>query len=179
MYKLKVMHILYLHGLESPAGGEKVEYLRMLGHMVESPEIDYTDEKTFNQLRTFIQFAEMEEPVDLIIGSSMGGYFAYELGKYYGIPVLLFNPALHSRPYEPVCKPIDPALASSPLIFLGVGEHDDVIDYTKTLDILDNNVGESFFRGNYWKGDHGHKTPIEFFQKVFANTEERLSKITQ
>ena len=34
---------------------------------------------------------------DLIIGSSMGGYFADVIGSYTEIDVLLFNPALHSR----------------------------------------------------------------------------------
>lgn len=170
------MHILYLHGLESSAGGPKVEYLRMLGNLVTAPEMDYKDPEQYQKICDIILNSYMEEPIDLIIGSSMGGYFAYNLGKQYDIPMLLLNPALHSRSFEPVVTSIG---EYDPLIFLGVGEYDDVIDYTKTLDILDNNVGESFFRGNYWKGDHGHKTPIEFFQKVFANTEERLSKIAQ
>ena len=37
------MHILYLHGLESSAGGTKVEYLRMVGNLVTAPEMDYKD----------------------------------------------------------------------------------------------------------------------------------------
>ena len=170
------MHILYLHGLESSAGGPKVEYLRMVGNLVTAPEMDYKDPEQYQKICDIILNSYMEEPIDLIIGSSMGGYFAYHLGKQYDIPMLLLNPALHSRTFEPVITSIG---EYDPLIFLGVGEYDDVIDYTETLNILDTNVGESFFRGNYWKGDHGHKTPIEFFQKVFANTEERLSKITQ
>ena len=36
----------------------------------------------------------------MIIGSSMGGYFAYALASHTGIPVLLFNPALHNRSFE-------------------------------------------------------------------------------
>lgn len=170
------MHILYLHGLESSAGGPKVEYLRMLGNLVTAPEMDYKDPEQYQKICDTILNSYMEEPIDLIIGSSMGGYFAYHLGKQFDIPMLLLNPALHSRPYDLVISSVG---EYDPLIFLGVGEYDGVIDYTETLNILDNNVGESFFRGNYWKGDHGHTTPLEFFQKVFAYTEERLSKISQ
>lgn len=169
------MNILYLHGLESSAVSPKVEYLRMIGNLVTAPTMDYKDPDQYQRICDIILTSYMEEPVDLIIGSSMGGYFAYHLGKQYDIPVLLLNPALHSRTYEPV---ISSTAEYDPLIFLGVGEHDGIIDYRETLNILDNNVGEAFFRGNYWKGDHGHKTPIDFFQKVFAHTEERLFKIS-
>ena len=170
------MKILYLHGLESSVGGPKVEYLEMLGHEVIAPDIDYDFGEQFSHLGDHIAY--QKEQFDLIIGSSMGGYFAYELGKMFDIPVLLLNPALHSRSIEPRVEKVNEATAADPLVFLGVGENDNVIDYTKTLDYLDEH-GICFFRGNYWKGDHGHQTPLDFFQKVFSNTEIRLNKIKQ
>ena len=37
---------------------------------------------------------ELAEDVDMIVGNSMGGYFAYHLGKACGKPTLCFNPAI-------------------------------------------------------------------------------------
>jgi hypothetical protein len=168
------MKILYLHGLESKVGGPKVEYLEMLGHEVVAPDMDYDFGEQFSHLGDHIAY--QKEDFDLIIGSSMGGYFAYELGKMFDIPVLLLNPALHSRSIEPRVEKVHEDLAADPLVFLGVGANDDVINYEKTLEILDNEAG-CFFRPNYFKGNHGHRTPLDFFQKIFDAVEIRLNKI--
>ena len=70
--------ILYLHGLESPQGGEKVDFLSTKS-FVHAPLLDYTRSDIFPfLLKTIDEF----EP-DLIIGSSMGGYAAYVLGGLY------------------------------------------------------------------------------------------------
>ena len=167
------MKILYLHGLESKVGGPKVEYLEMLGHKVDAPDMCWDYSGNFVSIADHIAY---EDNFDLIIGSSMGGYFAYELGKMFDIPVLLLNPALHSRSIEPRVEKVHEDLAADPLVFLGVGANDDVINYEKTLEILDNEAG-SFFRPNYFKGNHGHQTPLDFFQKIFDAVEIRLNKI--
>ena len=84
--------IVYLHGLESEAGGPKVSFLAEKG-MVYAPAMDY---ETLD-LHEFIYTLGMP---DLIIGSSMGGYIADIIGSQLGVDVLLFNPALHSRSIE-------------------------------------------------------------------------------
>ena len=84
--------IVYLHGLESLQGGEKVGFLASKGS-VYAPVMDY---KTLD-LHEFILTLGMP---DLIIGSSMGGYVADIIGSQLGVDVLLFNPALHSRSIE-------------------------------------------------------------------------------
>jgi len=170
------MKILYLHGLESSVGGPKVEYLEMLGHEVHAPDMCWDVGGNFVSIADHCAY---EDDVDLIIGSSMGGYFAYELGKIFNIPVLLLNPALHSRSIEPIVfNKFGPWIDEDPLVFLGVGAKDDVINYETTLDYLDEHAN-CFFRSNYFKGDHGHQTPLDFFQKVFDQAEIRLNKIKQ
>ena len=89
--------VIYFHGLESKPGGIKVEFLDNAVDIVEAPAMDYTQKGVFKE---WLDYVKTEQP-DLIIGSSMGGYFAYELGKMFDIPVLLLNPALHSRSIEP------------------------------------------------------------------------------
>lgn len=91
------MVVWYFHGLESKQGGPKVEFLNKVAENVFAPEMNYQDSNLFTEL---LSKAKEERP-DLIIGSSMGGYFADAIGSNTGIEVLLFNPALHSRRIEP------------------------------------------------------------------------------
>ena len=91
------MKVYYLHGLESEAGGPKVDFLNEVTEQVFAPAMDYTNHRLFGELYRKIL---KEGKPDLIIGSSMGGYFADALGSHFDIEVLLFNPALHSRTIE-------------------------------------------------------------------------------
>ena len=145
--------IVYLHGLESETNCSKVKYLRKLGHNVFNPPMNYKSKDCFKHT---LHLIEMFKP-DLIIGSSMGGYFAYEIGKHLDVPVVLLNPALHSRNFEPN---VDILGDEDPLVYLIVGENDDVINYEKTLNYLDENAN-CFFRPNYFKGNHGHRTSVK------------------
>jgi|TARA_Y100000310_G_C20587990_1_gene766459 hypothetical protein len=160
------MNILYLHGYKSSSGCEKVKWLQGEGHHVVNPQINYDDKRCFLKLFEFMSTPISMfyyQKIDLIIGSSMGGYFAYELGKHFDIEVILFNPAFDSRPVEPE---MEKPGQCDPLVTLAVGENDTVIDYEDTLKYLDENAA-CFFRPNYFRGKHGHRTPIDFFKKVF------------
>jgi predicted esterase YcpF (UPF0227 family) len=83
--------IVYLHGLGSHTN-EKAQYLSETNE-VYAPKIEYTNPQeftnTFNEVKTF-------KP-DLIIGSSMGGYYAFLMASLIKVDVLLFNPALRYR----------------------------------------------------------------------------------
>ena len=166
------MKILYLHGLESSVGGPKVEYLESSGHEVHAPDMCWDVGGNFVSIADHCAY---EDDFDLIVGSSMGGYFAYELGKTFDIPVLLLNPALHSRSIEPEVIVCPDDEVGYPLVFLGVGSNDDVINCETTLDYLDEHA-PYFLRSNCLIGDHGHQTPLDFFQKVFDLTEIKLNK---
>ena len=91
------MNVWYLHGLESKVGGPKVDFLLEVAEKVFAPYMNYNALGMFESL---LKLAKLDKP-DLIIGSSMGGYFADALGSHLDTEVLLFNPALHSRPIEP------------------------------------------------------------------------------
>ena len=91
-----VNSVIYFHGLESSPGGIKVDFLKQETDFIEAPAMDYTKEGIFEE---WLDYVKTEEP-DLIVGSSMGGYFAIALSTWTGIPVLVFNPAIHSRKFE-------------------------------------------------------------------------------
>ena len=96
---------------------------------------------------------------DVIIGSSMGGYFAYKLAKNLAVPAILFNPALHTRSTEPDMTG-DTGSWHNPKMKFIFGKRDKVIDPIKTIEML------GIKGSNYEILDHGHQTPY----KVFVNS---------
>ncbi len=94
------MKIAYLHGLESNIDQKdpKIKFLNKNFNKVYSPSINYRNDNTFNKLYKDIKSLNP----DLIVGSSMGGYVSYLIGSKLSIPVLLFNPAMVGRAFDPV-----------------------------------------------------------------------------
>ena len=94
------MKIVYLHGLESSSrpSNPKIKWLKENFTQVYAPSMDYRNTQTFSKVLAEIKSINP----DLIVGSSMGGYFGYLIGSTLNIPTCLFNPAVHSRSIEPV-----------------------------------------------------------------------------
>ena len=128
--------ILYLHGLESKQGGQKVNYL-CSKYLTLAPSLDYRDPECFNEIFNIIK----KDKFDLIIGSSMGGYLGFTMGEIFKIKTLLLNPALHSRTFEPKNSyNIDYSDKYDRIKHQVIlGEEDDIINYEKTLLYLKNN----------------------------------------
>lgn len=147
------LKIAFLHGLESAPISDKTDFLHKNFTSVYAPAIDYHNPNAFTEIYNHIK----ENPVDLLVGSSMGGWFAYNLSTLLGTPTLLFNPALHSRSIEP------PVLNGDIQIHHNIvlGMRDDVIKESDTVDYLhNNNIGSLVFFE-----DIGHRTPINVFEK--------------
>ena len=129
--------VLYLHGLESGQGGPKVDYLATQGAVM-APKMDYTRKGLFTEM---VQLVEEFDP-DVIVGSSMGGYFGYMLAGLFKKKAVLFNPALHSRTFEPHV----PLFAKKHIpdeFVVVLGDEDTVIPPNKTLDYLNDHLGTS------------------------------------
>ena len=150
----KLVKIVYLHGLESGPNGSKVGYLKNLGCNVLHPPMKYRDEDCFEKTLDLIKWYKP----DFIVGSSMGGYFAYLYGKHLKLPVLLLNPALHSRSFEP--KVVLPENDRDSKVYLITGKNDDVIDPKRTVKWLNENDKWDWNPNNHYSFDHGHRTPI-------------------
>jgi predicted esterase YcpF (UPF0227 family) len=146
------MRVAFFHGLESSPVSQKTYALRETFDEVYDPAMDYKDPEMFNTVLKHLK----ENPVDLLIGSSMGGYFAYCLSTILGTRTLLFNPAVHSRPLEPIVQLGDKE--SNHLIVLG--NSDLVITPKETEDFFNNVSGVNIIRE-----DIGHTIPIEVFKK--------------
>ena len=151
--------ILYLHGLESKQGGEKVEFLAGQA-CVYAPAIDYRVEDLHGKIHNII----MKFKPDLLIGSSMGGYVAHEFAKAFNLPAILLNPALHGRSFEPDLDTFilgfDTKFIERQIVLLG--KNDDIIDPEITKSILRDDR-----RFVIEEGEHGHRTPLDIFIDIY------------
>jgi len=154
--------ILYLHGLESQVGGEKVEYLQQKYGIdnVLAPEMDYeTNPNLFNET---LELVNTFKP-DLIIGSSMGGYFAECLATNYPTEVLLFNPAsINDIKYLQEYN-INPTMGKHKLNGTAIlGEYDEVIPSSYSKEYLEYNYP------GLWVLllQMGHRTPFNIFKAI-------------
>ena len=148
------MKIAYLHGLESNIDQKdpKIKFLNKNFDKVYSPTINYRNDNTFNKLYKDIKSLNP----DLIVGSSMGGYVSYLIGSKLSIPVLLFNPAMVGRAFDPV---VDDSNLKKTKTDIRFGKGDSVISgidvrkYFKDTKVSFNHKGY----------DGGHRVPADVF----------------
>src|SRR5690606_18830413 len=87
------MKILYIHGLNGSLIPEKREVLERYG-TVRAPSIDYENNP---DSITWLHNQYKKANIDIVMGSSMGGFAGYHLSKLLQLPALVFNPALAER----------------------------------------------------------------------------------
>jgi pimeloyl-ACP methyl ester carboxylesterase len=148
---------IYFHGLESSQGGIKVQFLDQEVDFLEAPAMDYTKEGIFEE---WLDYVKNEEP-DLLIGSSMGGYFAMALATHTGIPVLIFNPAIHSRSIE-----INGLESGTEKLkgLVVLGKKDDVINPGPTMAMLQGNWNDLDM---VVEEKMGHRVPLDVFIDMY------------
>ena len=117
------MKTLYIHGLDSHPVPEKLEILKQHNLQVVALHIDYRNEAGVYQ--TLRKFA-IDENVEFLVGSSLGGFIAYWLGEDLGLPVLLFNPAMSYKELNEYMPEISNRLC--PARFVVIGAFDDTVD---------------------------------------------------
>lgn len=156
------MRIAFYHGLESTLPSSKVEWLKSLRHEVLALDMNYRDPECYAQT---LEKTTLFKP-NLVIGSSMGGWFAWLIGAQLDVSRILLNPALHSRSFDPVVNASTPHF---PLTFVLLGENDTVIDPTRTTALLIKTTAR------VTTGSHAHRTPLEVFQPFTLDCITQLS----
>ena len=160
------MNILYLHGLMSSNKSQKTEWLKE-NHTVFNPVLNYNEnsETIFKDLELLFE----EHKVDVIVGSSMGGWLAYHLANKFNIPSLLFNPSLEKNSIEkPKVVEVENLTIRHTIV---LGENDDVVIPSETLNFLENkkvNFVHTF-------ESNAHRTPLDVFKKHFLIFQEQTS----
>ena len=96
-YTVNKLKIEYIHGFASSfdTKSDKVSTLSQIGD-VTGFSYDYTQtySEIVSQLRDSIR---SRKDIDVIVGTSLGGYFAAALGCIFGIPFASINPAVDPR----------------------------------------------------------------------------------
>lgn len=154
------MKIAYLHGLESNNISPKNDWLRTISNVYD-PLIDYRKPLIYKEIKSDI----IDFKPDLILGSSMGGFFAYNLSRELNINTILFNPALHSRSFTPDLSSFQD-MSYKPKTKFVLGQNDDVIDPNTTIKIMENEGYSDFIILG-----HGHRTPYDVFKNEISNFE--------
>lgn len=152
--ELSQKKIAFFHGLESVQPSEKSNWLNHAFLNPYCPAMDYTDPTLFERVLKEVQ----DRKIDLLIGSSMGGYFAYCISTLTGIPTVLFNPAMVDRHIEPPVR-IGECVSNQEVIY---GLLDAVICCTKVRKWFDENgIGAIHCHQEFI----GHRTPMAVFTK--------------
>jgi esterase/lipase len=155
------MKIAYLHGLESNNIHPKNDWLRTIADVYD-PLIDYRQPLIYQKIKMYI----IDFKPDLIIGSSMGGFFAYNLSRELNIKSVLFNPALHSRSFTPDMTGFSGSLLFKPKTKFVLGKNDDVIEPNTTIKMMESEGYSDFIILG-----HGHRTPLLVFKNEILNFE--------
>jgi hypothetical protein len=149
------MTSLYLHGLNSVNVGSRADWLQQFGKVI-NPLMQY---RNYPENFQFLDKLIIQHHPDIIVASSMGGYFAFHLGNYYRIPTILLNPALLMTN---IVKPDNRLLASDTLHTISIGKDDDVIPPWTTRAVLQQlQANHQIFEYNI-----GHKTSFDVFVDV-------------
>ena len=149
------MKIAYLHGLESSidASSVKITWLKENFDQIYTPTIKYHNKESFTIITAHIK----KQRPDYIIGSSMGGYFAYLIGATLGIPTILFNPAVIGRSFDPV---VDDSNLKVTTHNVFLGKTDEVISGALVQSYF-NRLGQVEFTYTVYNG--GHRVSAEVF----------------
>lgn len=92
--------ILYIHGFRAKGNGEKATMLRdyFRKERVISPSLKHKPEEDIEDLKTIIKKYWIEGEKVIVVGSSLGGFYAYYLSVIFNIPCILINPCFN--PWE-------------------------------------------------------------------------------
>ncbi len=90
------MKIIYIHGFGSCGNSNKSKVLQKLNYTLLSPNLPPSPRNAINMLESVIT------PETVLMGSSLGGYYAIYLAEKYFLKAILINPSL--KPYKTLKK---------------------------------------------------------------------------
>lgn len=145
------MKILYLHGFGSKVQGSNPKYraLAKLGEVIphaptyESGDLDTEVDKVIDLV--------IKLDIDLVVGTSFGGWMASQVGPQTGTPFVALNPVIDPEatlnrqniPFEGVFEPF--GLAGCGLVMVNDG--DELLDPAKTVEYAQDNYKVYTFSG--------------------------------
>lgn len=165
------MKIMYVHGFGSSFDpqSDKIVTLSQLGEVV-GMSYDYTAHPA-DTASHLVDFA-LEQMPDVIVGTSLGGWYAAEVGALTGIPVVLINPAVtpsktlrkylgtnedwYGNIYTLTEGVVDAysAINLNACALVAVDKDDEVISAAATASVLEGTYNVVAFNGGSHRFDH-------------------------
>lgn len=162
------MNILYLHGLDSSLSDKKRQILIRYGKVF-APKIDYRKNKnSISQLVSEFR----NKNIDIVIGSSMGGFVGYHLSDALQKPALLFNPALAQRSISQEILEYNNTEPNFKRIVIGA--QDEVVDPAETMKFLAETLSTRINYEIHFRTDLAHRIPIPIFEEEVKLFFDRL-----
>ncbi|MET6989140.1 YqiA/YcfP family alpha/beta fold hydrolase [Sediminicola arcticus] len=153
------MNILYIHGLNGSLSPEKRAILENHG-AVYSPPIDY-QENDYSIEHLNIEFKDKD--INVVMGSSMGGFVGYYLSIAFQTPALLFNPALVYRSVFQNVPDYKNRNRSFKKIVLGA--QDDIVYPNNTLLFIAERIKNNTDYQISIRQDLAHRIPLDIFEE--------------
>lgn len=153
------MKILYIHGLDSKLSQEKRTILEKFG-AVSAPDLDYYNNP--DAIESILKTYE-KEGIDVVIGSSIGGFAAYYVSTLLKKPALLFNPALRKRSVEQSIP--SAAINSYTLKHFVIGAGDHAVHPGDTLNFISEAYNEFTDFHLHIRPQLAHSIPVPVFEE--------------
>lgn len=153
------MNILYLHGLHGNLTQEKRLVLEHHGNVM-APTIDY---ENYTDCILWLYNGYKDQKIDVVLGSSMGGFAGYYLGKMLQVPTLIFNPALAER--SVLQNAPDTPESTNNSIHIVLGSKDKVVNPKGTLHFLGNLLQQAQNYNMSIRHDLEHRIPLDVFKE--------------
>jgi uncharacterized protein len=155
------MNIIYLHGLDSKLSEEKKSILQNFGNVI-TTNVDYYTNA--NVIQTVLEDYQ-DSNIDIVMGSSMGGFAGYYVANALKKPALLFNPALVKRSVQQNVPEITEVNTLKQII---LGQVDDVVNPHETIDFLMKHLNPVTQLHLHLVPGLGHNIPVAFFENTVA-----------
>ncbi len=149
------MNILYLHGLNGNNISERTEWLSKYGKLI-NPKMDY---KNYIESFKFLEKLVIKYKIDVVVGSSMGGFLGFHLANYYGLSSILLNPALL---ITNIVNPNIKQFAKRTLHYISLGKQDDIIPNFTTKAVLEETGSRAIIK----EYNMGHETNFDVFLDI-------------
>jgi len=185
--------IIYIHGFNSSGQSGKAHELSeiFVDEQVLAPDLPWQPKLAIEMLEALIQSYDDESL--LLVGSSLGGYYAQYLGYRFSLPVVLINPALHPIPLLLGCVGeqtnyytqevyqlteeavyylehyvVDAVSMKNPVLVL-LDKGDELIDYQIALKAYHHHGTVKCFEGGSHRFDHLHAAK-DLLQAFYAGS---------
>ena len=126
------MKVIYIHGLDSTANSVKgvllEKYCKTHNPDVEviRPDLNEAPNKVFERLCKLVQKGQKAGDKVVVMGSSLGGYFASLVSNQTGCPAVLLNPS--TRPHISLQRFVDDRVTDT----IACDDKDDTVIYRTT-----------------------------------------------